>query len=109
MQQNEKFPFWIGDPIMKRSFRKILSSLLVSVLVLSVMPTVFFSASAASYGTSDRVVYVSANGSDSAAGTKKAPFKTLSKAIGELCASIQQNNGGTIVIMNDLHPMAATR
>ena len=105
MQQNEKFPFWIGDPIMKRSFRKILLTLLLSfALILSALPSSFLSASAASYGTSDRVVYVSANGSDSAAGTKKAPFKTLSKAIGELCASIQQNNGGTVVLMDDLTP-----
>lgn len=58
---------------MKRSFRKILLTLLLSfALILSALPSAFLSASAASYGTSDRVVYVSANGSDSAAGNKKS-------------------------------------
>ena len=51
------------------------------------------------YGTSTAVYYVSPNGSDSAAGTKAAPFATIKKAYTTMKS---KSDGGTIVIMGDV-------
>ena len=86
----------------KRIRKTLLPLALALVVLLSSVP--LFSVSAASYGTVDRVVYVSVNGSDSGKGTKASPYASVSKALSVLCGSAASKNGGTIVLMDNPTP-----
>lgn len=88
-----------------RSLCKVLSLLCTLTLLFSSIP---FTVHADGDTSNVRVVYVSSTGSDGNDGSKNAPFASYNAAVLALCSGTRAQNGGTVVVMDDINPDASS-